>query len=123
MNVVGVGIGEKLKEGMPTGEICLRIYVVKKLPKRGLGRDNLVPDSLDGIPTVVVEVGQPIPYQYMGRNRPAVGGDSIGHFMVTAGTLGCLMRDKTDGSTVIMSKNHILANKDAPGFPPATAGD
>jgi hypothetical protein len=64
-----------------------------------------------------------MPFQYMGRNRPAVGGDSIGHFMVTAGTIGCMMRDKTDGSTVILSNNHILANKDAPGFPRATVGD
>jgi len=122
-NVVGVGIGEKLKQGMPTGEICLRIYVVKKVPRRSLGKDNIISDSLDSIPTDVVEIGQPIPFQYKGRNRPAVGGDSIGHFMVTAGTLGCLVRDKTDGSTVILSNNHILANKDAPGFPRAAAGD
>jgi hypothetical protein len=122
-NVVGVGIGEKLKQGMPTGEICLRIYVLKKLPVDKLGKDDAILSSLDGIPTDVVEIGQPIAYQYTGRNRPAVGGDSIGHFMVTAGTLGCLMRDKTDGSTVILSNNHILANKDALGFPRAAAGD
>jgi len=122
-NVVGVGIGEKLKQGLPTGGICLRVYVTKKVYKDDLGRDNLIPPSLEDIATDVVEIGQPIPYQYMGRNRPAVGGDSIGHFMVTAGTLGCLVRDKTDGSTGILSNNHILANKDAPGFPRASAGD
>ncbi len=122
-HVVGVGIGEKLKQGIPTGVICLRIYVTKKVSKEDLGVDKLVASSLDNIPTDVVEIGQPIPYQYTGRNRPAVGGDSIGHFMVTAGTLGCLVRDKTDGSTVILSNNHILANKDAPGFPRASAGD
>ena len=123
VNVVGVGIGAKLKQGMPTGDLSLRVYVVKKVSKSDLGKDKVIPTSIDRLVTDVVEIGQPMPFQYMGRNRPAVGGDSIGHFMVTAGTLGCMMRDKTDGSTVILSNNHILANKDAPGFPRATVGD
>lgn len=97
VNVVGVGIGAKLKQGMPTGDLSIRIYVLKKVSKSDLGKDNVIPASIDKFVTDVVEIGQPIPFQYTGRNRPAVGGDSLGHFMVTAGTLGCLMRDKTDG--------------------------
>lgn len=43
------------------------------------------------------------------RWRPAPGGVSIGHPKVTAGTLGCVIRDKLTGKRVILSNNHILA--------------
>jgi hypothetical protein len=99
------------------------VYVEKKLPKPDLGSDDLLPASLDEIPVDVVEIGRPIPYRYDTRQRPAMGGDSIGHVDVSAGTLGCLMRDKTDGEVVILSCNHILAARDAVGHPAGAAGD
>lgn len=43
------------------------------------------------------------------RIRPAYGGVSIGHYKVTAGTLGCLVIDKYDG-VYILSNNHVLSN-------------
>jgi len=43
------------------------------------------------------------------RVRPAPGGVSIGHYMVTAGTLGCLAEDR-EHNIYILSNNHILAN-------------
>ncbi len=45
--------------------------------------------------------------------RPAPGGVSVGHFNITAGTLGMYVKDKVDGSTSILSNNHVLANIDA----------
>jgi hypothetical protein len=47
--------------------------------------------------------------QRTSRMRPAYAGISIGHFMITAGTLGCILKDKTTGKRVILSNNHILA--------------
>jgi len=38
-------------------------------------------------------------------------GVSIGHFAITAGTLGCFAR-RADGAMGIISNNHILANED-----------
>jgi hypothetical protein len=122
-NVVGVGIGAKLKAGVPTGELAIRIYVKEKEDSKRLKPEDAIPRTLDGAATDVVVIGQPIAYGYTARARPAIGGDSIGHFNVTAGTLGCLVRDKTDGSTVILSNNHILANKDALAHPGGVAGD
>lgn len=52
------------------------------------------------------------------RRRPLVIGCSIGHFKITAGTLGCFVRDRTTGQTLILSNNHVLANENN-----ATAGD
>ena len=44
---------------------------------------------------------------------------SIGHFRVTAGTLGCVVRDRASGERLILSNNHVLANSNdaAPGDP------
>jgi hypothetical protein len=121
-NVVGVGIGAKLRRGQPTGDFAIRLYVSQKLSEDQVGKDNLIPPVLDNIPTDVVEIGMPIPF-FTTRNRPAIGGDSIGHFQVTAGTLGCLMRDRTDGQRVILSNNHVLANADSTTTNRAIAGD
>jgi len=46
--------------------------------------------------------------------RPAPGGVSIGHKDITAGTLGCLVRQ--DGQTFILSNNHVLADSNAGRF-------
>ncbi len=43
-----------------------------------------------------------------GRFRPAPGGVSTGHFHVSAGTLGCLV--KKGEKILILSNNHVLAN-------------
>jgi len=39
--------------------------------------------------------------------RPGI---SIGHYLITAGTLGCLAIDNKDDKVVILSNNHVLAN-------------
>jgi hypothetical protein len=48
-----------------------------------------------------------------GKFRPAPGGVSIGHYQISAGTLGCIVRDKTTGDRLILSNNHVLANSNA----------
>lgn len=45
------------------------------------------------------------------RNRPLRMGGSIGHYKVTAGTLGCFVRARGNGRTLILSNNHVLANE------------
>ncbi len=47
---------------------------------------------------------------YQGKCRPIRPGCSIGHFKITAGTLGCFVQDK-DGVLLILSNNHVLANE------------
>jgi hypothetical protein len=49
---------------------------------------------------------------YQRRNRPLRIGSSIGHYRVTAGTLGCFVRVRGGGETLILSNNHVLANED-----------
>ncbi|MEW6456034.1 MAG: hypothetical protein AB1410_04885 [Acidobacteriota bacterium] len=111
-NIVGVGIGEKVTKGKPTGYVCVKVYVVAKAPMSKVKEETRVPVEVDGIKTDVEEVGVvraskredrrlkkgmkketvPIFNQNQKRLRPAYGGASISHEEVTAGTLGCLVK-------------------------------
>jgi hypothetical protein len=48
---------------------------------------------------------------YQQRQRPLLIGASIGHFAVTAGTLGVFATREADGKVVLLSNNHVLANE------------
>jgi hypothetical protein len=43
------------------------------------------------------------------RHRPLKIGVSVGHVDVTAGTLGCFVREPEGEGTFILSNNHVLA--------------
>ena len=109
-NVVGCGIGEKITCGLLTGKLCVKVYVEKKLPEKELKRADIIPQKLPSVQTDVEEVGKIIALGYTGRYRPALGGVSIGHYNITAGTLGCLVKDKKTAKPFILSNNHVLAN-------------
>ncbi len=47
------------------------------------------------------------------RLRPLEIGGSIGHFKITAGTLGCFVTKRSGGAVRILSNNHVLANENA----------
>ena len=110
-NVVGVGLGYKISQGLSTGELSLVISVTRKVDPSALTAQDLVPKSLDGVKTDVVETGVLYAFQPGPRDRwrPVVPpGVSIGHYRITAGTFGCLVR--RGGEVFILSNNHVLAN-------------
>ena len=110
-NVVGVATSLKVTEGQPTSTWSLAVLVEKKLPLDQVAEESRVPGELDGVPTDVVEVGRPEALVFNGRVRPALPGFSIGHFNITAGTFGCLVRDirpQGDGEYLILSNNHVV---------------
>lgn len=107
-NIVGVGIGEKLVGGEYTGERCCTVYVVAKAPKDAVEKAALVPEDIRGIPTDIVATGELHALPHRGRYRPAPGGVSVGHYKITAGTIGCLVR--SGNLQFILSNNHVLAN-------------
>ena len=113
-NVVGVGIGRRTVRGYATHDVALKVYVKQKLHPLLVKDGQVIPDEVEGVPTDVEEAGEfsiwrPIPPIYQRKVRPAMGGLSIGHFAITAGTLGCLVKDA--GETFILSNNHVLANE------------
>ena len=111
-NVVAAGVGYKITGGQKTSTLSIVCSVTKKLAASQLSSKDLVPDSLNGTPTDVIETGIIRALQSpTEKHRPAPGGVSIGHRDITAGTLGCLV--KKDGRFVILSNNHVLANSNA----------
>src|SRR5437016_11841417 len=121
LNIVGVGIGKKIKGGQPTATDAVRIYVNRKFPKAQIPQPQQVPVAISGVPTDVVETGRfkaftmpPAPTTPRDRFRPIRPGTSIGPppigNMVEAGTLGAIV--KSGGALYILSNNHVLANED-----------
>lgn len=107
-NIVGVGLSEKMVGSEYTDEPCVTIYVVAKVPKDEVAAEAMVPEEVNGVPTDVVATGELHALPHRGRYRPAPGGVSVGHFRITAGTIGCLVRRGT--ALFILSNNHVLAN-------------
>jgi hypothetical protein len=121
-NVVGVGIGPKVKGGKTTTRRSIRFYVVRKVPSGSVPSEFALPRQIRGVPTDVIETGRfvalvvPIAQR---RLRPAKGGCSVGFQFsgnmagyVMAGTFGALVGD-ANGAHFILSNNHVLANENA----------
>ncbi len=110
-NVVGIGLGYKVRGKHKTDELSVVALVRQKIPKAGLAPEALVPPQLDQVPTDVIEVGELRALQARTDPwRPAPGGVSLGHYLVTAGTFGCVVHDQATGNRLILSNNHVLAN-------------
>jgi hypothetical protein len=108
-NVVATGIGYKIAGDTPTDEVSIVVSVIKKLPLAQLTAATTVPKLIDGTKTDVIETGPIVAFQDpKQRLRPAPPGCSIGHHLITAGTLGCLV--KSGDQVYILSNNHVLAN-------------
>lgn len=108
-NIVGLGFGLKTTAGnRVSDEESLRVYVREKLARSSISDREIVPKSVNGIPTDVVPLGD-----LVAAARPQPCGVSIGHHAIAAGTLGCLVRkDGDDDGFYILSNNHVLADCD-----------
>ena len=116
-NIVGMAFGRKIIHNQITDEPSVVVYVMKKVSKAFLPISLLLPRKIfiggDCINVDVIETGPIYPLAFTAKERPAPSGISIGHPLITAGTLGCLVTDLTDGSLCILSNNHVLANQNA----------
>ena len=118
-NVVGVGTAYKVTHGQVTNELSVAVLVRDKKPQAALTAQEMVPAQLDGVKTDVVQVGYLRALQTRtDRWRPVPGGVSVGHYLITAGTFGAVVRDRATGNRLILSNNHVLANSNG-----ANAGD
>jgi len=107
-NVVSIGIGYKTTKGKKTDKLSIICSVEQKKLKSSLSSKDLIPEEINGILTDVVQTGVIKAFGNTTKQRPAQGGDSIGHYAITAGTLGCVV--KKNGKLMILSNNHVLAN-------------
>jgi hypothetical protein len=111
-NVVGVGKGLKRVGGVRIEQSSITVLVREKVALSSLKSSDVIPKEINGIPTDVFEVGELklLSSIRTEKRRPAQPGVSIGHYKVTAGTLGALVKDVATGQTLLLSNNHVFAN-------------
>ena len=128
-NLLGVGIGNKVKGTQTRDDISLRFYVGKKIPK-GLLDENkaaaaslftkpqaadsgsaeapwFVPPNFEQVQTDVVEIGRARPYSGQLVLGSAISADSPRLRGIGAGAVGALVRD--NGRFGLITCNHVIA--------------
>ena len=87
----------------------MSVLVEQKKPVEALSAEDLIPPDVNGARTDVVEIGRLEAFTNpRDRFRPNIpAGVSIGHYMVTAGTLGAIVMDRNTGEPLILSNNHV----------------
>ncbi len=125
-NIVGVGfaaadpasISAGLSQGANPGDMGLALFTVERVDQSRLqaqissvaGTRALSQMNITQIPVGIVDA-----LTHRMRMRPAPGGISVGHYQITAGTLGCLVIGQAGTQTRLrcLSNNHVLANTNA----------
>ena len=59
--VVSVEVARRWSDGVPTGEVGIRVTVEKILPSDEVPEGELFPDELESIPVDIVEGTAPVP--------------------------------------------------------------
>ncbi len=118
LNVSAIGVGEKITNGAYTGEPSLTIFVQSKIDKALISSSELLPKTIGGVKTDIIESGQIFAQSDITlrkKIRPAEGGYSVGHYKITAGTIATSVVDSRPTVGIppryyILSNNHVLAN-------------
>ncbi|MEU1406583.1 DNA/RNA non-specific endonuclease [Streptomyces sp. NPDC005728] len=126
-NVTSVGIGRKVTGGKRGKQVVLQFTVESKAEAEhleALGAAVIPPTvTVDGaeIPTDVIERSYDAHFRTLAevesparkvRQDPIAPGVSVGAVTVTAGTIGCVAFDKTDGTPYVLSNWHVLHGPD-----------
>ena len=114
--VTGVDIGYKYKDGRRGEEVVLRVHLREKLAPGLIDPAQLLTAEIDGVPLDVIQ-GNDTPSgggvlalaARRHRRDPVQPGLSISHHLGTAGTIGAIVYDRTDGAPCILSNKHVLA--------------
>lgn len=131
-NITGIGWGPKITNDIKTDEYCLVFYVLEKKKIDYLNPEQIIPKYIDvkniSVRTDVqtAQIHQTLllqdchsgatsynPPEPIASNRkkyrPLKGGISSISNNSSDGTLGLFVRDKSDGSVVALSNNHVYA--------------
>ncbi|MFD7135090.1 DNA/RNA non-specific endonuclease [Streptomyces sp. NPDC059894] len=122
-NITSVGIGHKVTAGRRGEQVALQFTVGSKVEPEALeGLDTApIPETVtvDGVevPTDVIERSYKPQFRTVAevesparktRLDPIAPGVSVGAVTVSAGTLGCIVFDKADGTPYVLSNWHVL---------------
>ena len=115
-NVTGIDVGYKYDGGVRTDQITVRIHVREKIALEALTEAEVFPKEIDGVAIDVIQ-GHYSPstdgilslLARRHRRDPIQPGISVAHALVSAGTLGAIVFDRTTGAQCILSNWHVLA--------------
>lgn len=132
-NVQAVDINEKTVDGRPTGQLSIVVYVAEKRAASELGDQEMVPGTIEGIPTDVQEetivlqaaftpVSEAVLQVDTTKYTPLRGGISMGpcrsvfleppdvptagNYLFT-GTFGAVVKDRTSGVRMALTNFHV----------------
>jgi hypothetical protein len=100
--VNGIGVGKK-----DNGESFIKILTKAKSFITPVKLSSYF--GVDPMDIRIQEVGVIRPKMVTTRLRPPYPGISVGHYKITAGTLGCYVKDAKN-KIFVLSNNHVLAN-------------
>ncbi|ACT33723.1 MULTISPECIES: trypsin-like serine protease [Clostridium] len=109
-NVVGLGLGYKVKNGFHTNQLCVQVLVSRKFPENEININDKIPSMYKGIPTDVKATGYFRACSFRRKKRPVLGGYSASGYFNNeiSGTAGCLV---TNGvNKFVLGTNHVFAN-------------
>ncbi|TVR79552.1 MAG: hypothetical protein EA405_12500 [Rhodospirillales bacterium] len=126
-NINGVGfamadaedIASGLAENVAPGQPALVVFTVERQDSSTLSAEIASAAgtrALTAAPVIQAPVGSIDAQPHRFWIRPAPGGVSVGHFRITAGTLGCLsigLRPPRSSRLMVLSNNHVLANSNS----------
>lgn len=121
VEAVAVGLGDP-EDGASPGEPTLTVFVAEPTTVDTVRQqvvDGLGVQGAGDLPLAVRRSGQFDAQPHRFRIRPAPGGVSVGHYKITAGTLGCLAIGRNAPHNVRLgplSNNHVLANSNDAAF-------
>lgn len=120
---ISLGAGGPGASGEP-GLPALTLYVaeptsVDQAKAAIIGSMGMQALASDDVPVQIVVTGLIDAQPHRFRLRPTPGGVSVGHFRITAGSIGCLAVGRSaprNSRLMILSNNHVLANSNAGAF-------
>ncbi|NMO18150.1 exo-alpha-sialidase [Pyxidicoccus fallax] len=118
--VHGVSIGYKVVGGQRTDEPAIVVHVTQKLSEDQLAPEERIPTTIQGVATDVIVHPQPGPNEDQGRYRPLKGGCQIA-FQNWFGTLGTVVRRRSDGVFCLLTNQHVLPS-DGTVYQPTVQG-
>lgn len=141
--VTGVGLGGRERDGRPTGELVIKVFVRQKRPPEELTPGEMLPPAFEGIGVDVSilgeahqEMGSPllpeapegtpqVPENDLdkGKYRPLIGGALIQSKLqgTSAGTGGSFWVNTDDPTKVyVLTNYHVISSTDNPKAPIGT---
>ncbi|GAA3502809.1 hypothetical protein GCM10019016_099180 [Streptomyces prasinosporus] len=127
-NITSVGIGRKVTGGRRGRQVALQFTVDSKAEPEVLETlgTTLIPETItvDGVevPTDVIERSYKPQFRRVPeaespvrktRLDPIEPGVSVGSVTVSAGTIGCIVFDRADGTPYVLSNWHVLQGPDS----------